>query len=146
MGNRFAGLAGYHSLIKGHAIVAGITFLVIVPTAVLIVKFMMGSRPVWAVRTHIWLQIMTVILTTVIIILGFMAVGPDRALSNPHHGIGLAIYVLVLAQAFGGWFVHSRQKGKIRTTLTLKVMVSQDLPELEIHTDQSSFIDGVAER
>ncbi|KAI9893543.1 MAG: hypothetical protein M1814_006339 [Vezdaea aestivalis] len=124
MGNRFAGLAGYKPLILGHAILAGITFLGIVPTAILLARFM-HSRPGWALRLHIWLQIMTVILSTVVIILGFIAVGPKRNLTNPHHGIGLAIYAMILAQALGGWFVYGREKGKARTRRPIKVMMHQ---------------------
>ncbi|KAI9886743.1 MAG: FACT complex subunit [Watsoniomyces obsoletus] len=124
MGNRFASLPQYHNLIRAHGIIAAIVFLGIVPTAILTARFYHG-RPGWSIRVHIWLQILTVLLTTVIFILGWFAVGPNRSLSNPHHSIGLAIYVLVLFQTLGGWFVHGREKGKTRLRLPLKLMIHQ---------------------
>ncbi|KAI9788302.1 MAG: hypothetical protein M1816_006988 [Peltula sp. TS41687] len=124
MGNRFAGLPQYHNLIRGHGTVAAITFLVIVPSAILIARFYQ-RRPAWALRLHIWLQIITVALTTVVFILGWFAVGPNRSLTNPHHGIGLAIYVLILFQAIAGAWVHRREKGKMRTRIPLKLMMHQ---------------------
>lgn len=122
MGNRFAALPGYHNLIRGHGVIAAITFLFIVPAAILIARFY-RRRPYWALRLHIWLQILTVTLSTVVFVLGWFAVGPERSLTNPHHGIGLAIYVLILTQAIGGWWVHGREKGKHRTRVPLKLMV-----------------------
>lgn len=121
MGNRFRELPQYHNLVRGHAVVAAITFLLIVPAAILIMRFHdRGFRS--AVRIHVWLQVLTVLLTTVVFALGWFAVGPNRSLSNPHHGIGLAIYVLVLAQVIGGWWIHSQAR-KRRIHETLKAMV-----------------------
>ena len=76
-----------------------------------------------ALRVHIWLQILSVLLTTAIIALGFSAVGPSRRLSNPHHGIGLAIYVLVLVQFIGGWWMHRMERKKKPDHEPLKVTV-----------------------
>lgn len=122
MGNRFRDLPQYHILIRGHGVVAAVTFLLIVPSAIFIIRFRDRDRR-RGVTLHIWLQILTVLLTTVIFVLGWFAVGPKRSLSNPHHGIGLAIYVLVLAQAIGGWWIHSRERKKGRIYKSLKVMV-----------------------
>lgn len=122
MGNRFRDLTQYHLLIRGHGVVAALNFLLIVPSAIMIARFYVRS-PRWALRLHIWLQILTVALTTVVFVLGWFAVGPERSLTNPHHGIGLAIYVLVLTQAIGGWWVHGREKGKRRMFNPLKLMV-----------------------
>src|SRR5437762_14264203 len=108
MGNRFFTLNGYHSLVKAHGILAAITFLAIVPAAIILARFLGRSRPS-ALRMHMWLQITTLILTTVVFILGNFAVGPARALTNPHHGIGVAIYVLIIVQAFGGAMVRRRE-------------------------------------
>ncbi|OCL15433.1 hypothetical protein AOQ84DRAFT_329403 [Glonium stellatum] len=124
MGNRFRDMAGYHSIIKGHGIVAAITFLFIVPTAIFFARFYHRSGRL-ALRLHIWLQILTVALSTVIFVLGWMAVGPKRALTNPHHGIGLAIYIAILIQACGGWFVHLMEKGRERYRAPLKLILHQ---------------------
>lgn len=121
MGNRFAELPQYHILIRGHGVIAAITFLFIVPSAILIKRF--GPNLRLSVRVHIWLQILTVLLTTVVFALGWFAVGPSRSLTNPHHGIGLAIYVMVLAQFIGGWWVHSRQKKHRSLSEPIKAMV-----------------------
>lgn len=123
MGNRFLMLEQYHTLIRGHGAIAALTFLCIVPSAIMIARFHDRS-PRWALRLHIWLQILTVALTTVVFVLGYFAVGPERSWTNPHHGIGLAIFVLVLTQAVGGWWVHSREKGRRRLYIPLKLMVS----------------------
>jgi hypothetical protein len=111
MGNRFRDLPGYYSLVLGHAILAVIVFLFIVPAAILIAKFYSRS-PRLALRLHINLQIMTVLLSTVLFILGFMAVGERRSLTNPHHGIGVALYVLIMVQFLGGAWIHSRERRK----------------------------------
>lgn len=121
MGNRFRELPQYHSIVRGHAVVAAITFLLIVPSAILILRFYDRDHR-RAVRIHVWLQILTVLLTTVVFALGWLAVGPNRSLSNPHHGIGLAIYVLVLAQVIGGWWIHSKAR-KRRIHETMKAMI-----------------------
>ncbi|MCJ1391196.1 hypothetical protein MMC18_004058 [Xylographa bjoerkii] len=112
MGNRFREIPQYYTLILAHGILAAITFLFIVPSAILVVRFYKYRNPYMHVRIHVWLQIMTVLLTTVIFILGFFAVGPERSLTNPHHGIGVAIFVLVLLQFIGGWWVNAREKRK----------------------------------
>ncbi|KAK1756195.1 hypothetical protein QBC47DRAFT_321298 [Echria macrotheca] len=106
MANRFATLTQYHSLILGHGVLAAITFLFIIPIAVLLVRFY-GRHPGTAIRYHAYLQILAVGFTTIIFILGFIAVGPPRNLTNPHHGIGVAIYVLILLQAVGGRIVRN---------------------------------------
>jgi Eukaryotic cytochrome b561 len=117
-------MTGYHSLVRAHGILAAITFLGLAPAAIMLARFH-GRSPFWALRLHIWLQILTLILTTVLFILGFFAVGPERSLSNPHHGIGVAIYVLIIVQVFGGWRVHKKEKGKRRLHIPLKLMLHQ---------------------
>ncbi|KAF2837894.1 hypothetical protein M501DRAFT_986091 [Patellaria atrata CBS 101060] len=124
MGNRFRNLNGYHSIVKGHGIAAAITFLFVIPTAIFMARFY-HRNPRMALRMHIWLQIVTVGLVTATFILGFVAVGPSRALTNPHHGIGLAIYVLVLVQAIGGGLIHHVEKKKERFKIPLKLMLHQ---------------------
>ncbi|KAI9671061.1 MAG: hypothetical protein M1831_005146 [Alyxoria varia] len=124
MGNRFRDLPGYHNIIVAHGVIAAITFIGIVPAAILTASFY-HRNPYLALRIHIGLQVFTVFLTTVIFVLGYFAVGPERSLTNPHHGIGLTIYLLVLVQAFGGWLVKRMERGKIRYYLPLKIMLHQ---------------------
>ncbi|KAI1809192.1 hypothetical protein GGS20DRAFT_338376 [Poronia punctata] len=115
MGNRFSTVSQYHSLVTGHAILAAITFLFIIPVAVMYVRFLRDHRK--GVRIHSYLQIVTVGLSTIVFILGFFAVGPSRNLSNPHHGIGVAIYVMILVQAIGGSLVRNIGKKSLRLML-----------------------------
>ncbi|KAL2137168.1 hypothetical protein VTI74DRAFT_7715 [Chaetomium olivicolor] len=105
MGNRFSTVPEYHQLILGHGVLAAITFLFIIPIAVLLARYY-THQPGSAVRYHAYLQVLAVGLSTVVFVLGFFAVGPPRNLTNPHHGIGVAIYVLILLQAFGGRLVR----------------------------------------
>lgn len=123
MGNRFFTMEGYHALIRAHGVIAAITFLGAVPTAIFLMRFY-GRNPRLALRMHIWLQILTLLLTTVVFILGFMAVGPNRNLSNPHHGIGVAIYVLIWVQVLGGCFAH-RNKKRTAPHRPLRIMLHQ---------------------
>lgn len=125
MGNRFHDMPQYRSLIRAHGVIAAIVFLLIVPAAIMVNRFHRGQFR-RAIRTHIWLQVLTVLLTTVVFVLPFFAVGPERSLTNPHHGIGLAIYVLVLVQFIGGWWLHRSEKGKQRLYIPIKAMVSVD--------------------
>ncbi|KAH8815967.1 hypothetical protein F5884DRAFT_204199 [Xylogone sp. PMI_703] len=124
MGNRFASMPQYHSLIKGHGIVAAITFLFFVPFAIFFARFP-SRRPGRSMRFHIYFQVMTLLLSTVVFILGFQAVGPKRALTNPHHGIGVAIYVMILVQALYGSWVYGREKGRSRMRQPLKIVLHQ---------------------
>ncbi|TVY42502.1 Cytochrome b561 domain-containing protein [Lachnellula subtilissima] len=124
MGNRFKEMPQYYGLILAHGVIAVIAFLFIVPAAILTARFY-GRSPGWALKWHIYLQVMTVLLSTVVFILGSFAVGSRRSYTNPHHGIGLAIYVLILVQAIGGWWVHSREKGKTRRKLPVKLFLHQ---------------------
>lgn len=122
MGNRFAGDENYHKIILGHGVLAAMVFLFIVPAAIFIPRFY-WRNPLYAMKFHIWLQIMTVLLSTVILVLGWFAVGPNRSLSNPHHGIGIAIYVLILFQAMYGWLVRKVEKGRQIPKISIKLMV-----------------------
>lgn len=123
MGNRFRDMPGYKSTIRGHGIVAAIVFLLVVPAAIMIAKFF-DRNPRLALRLHIWLQVITVFLVTAAFALGWLAVGPARSLTNPHHGIGLAIYVMVLVQVIWGSLIHRTEKGRDRLRIPLKLFVS----------------------
>ncbi|KAH9868330.1 hypothetical protein J1614_007402 [Plenodomus biglobosus] len=124
MGNRFRNMVGYKAMITAHGILAAITFLFVIPGAILMARFY-HRNPRTALRFHIWLQILAVLLSTAAIVLGFQAVGRERSLSNPHHGIGVALYTLVMAQAFGGSIIHKLEKGKERFKIPLKLMIHQ---------------------
>lgn len=122
MGNRFRNMAGYSTIIIGHGTVAAITFLFILPAAIFMARFY-HRNPRMALRIHIWLQIMVVLLSTAVFVLGFQAVGSKRSLTNPHHGIGVALYAMILVQAFAGCIIHRSEKGKERFKVPLKLMV-----------------------
>ena len=122
MGNRFSTMQGYHSLIRAHGVIAAIVFLFLVPFAIMFNRFY-GREPWFALKVHIWCQILTLLLTTVVFILGNIAVGPSRALTNPHHGVGLAIYVLVLFQFISGWYTHKREKNRKKSYAPVKAVV-----------------------
>ncbi|KAJ5934110.1 hypothetical protein N7466_003657 [Penicillium verhagenii] len=123
MGNRFKDMTGYHSMIVAHGVIAAIVFLGLVPMASLIIRYYSRWNPYWAFKLHAWFQVLTLLLTTVIFVLGWFAVGPERSLTNPHHGIGLAIYVLVIFQALWGWFVHKVERNKMRHRVPLKLVL-----------------------
>ncbi|RMZ90342.1 hypothetical protein DV736_g2436, partial [Chaetothyriales sp. CBS 134916] len=122
MGNRFFTMNGYQSLVKAHGILAAITFLGAVPLSIFIIRFY-GRRKTLASKLHVWLNILALLLTTVVFILGFIAVGPRRSLTNPHHGIGIAIYVLLWAQALQGCIFHRKDMHIRRFSRPLKVLV-----------------------
>jgi hypothetical protein len=124
MGNRFKDMAGYHSIIIAHGVIATIVFLGIVPTSIFIIRYYSRWNPYWAFKLHVWCQVLTLLLTTVVFVLGWFAVGPERSLTNPHHGIGLAIYVLVIFQVLWGWFLHKKESKRQRLHVPLKLVVS----------------------
>lgn len=122
MGNRFRDLPQYQTLIIGHGVLAAITFIAIVPTAIFVAKYGHWNRRA-SYKLHVYLQILTVFLTTVVLVLGWFAVGPERSLTNPHHGIGVAIYVLVLFQFMYGYIMSrvERKRKVMPTKIPLKV-------------------------
>ncbi|KAI0180846.1 hypothetical protein GGR52DRAFT_521876 [Hypoxylon sp. FL1284] len=114
MGNRFSTLSQYHQLVLGHGILAVITFLFVVPAAVMYARF----RPYGSsIHLHYYLNIFAVLLSTVVFVLGWFAVGPSRSLTNPHHGIGVAIYTMILVQTVGGRLVKNIRKKSFRLML-----------------------------
>lgn len=109
MGNRFRGLTEYHKLILGHGVLAAITFLFLLPLAIWSAKYWRtGGRR--AVKLHVYLQILVITLSTVILVLGWFAVGPERSLTNPHHDIGVAIYAALWFQFLYGWIMGRMEK------------------------------------
>lgn len=124
MGARFAALPGYYNLVVAHGVLAAITFLFIVPFAIMINRFYSQS-PYWKLRLHIWAQVLTVFLTTVIFTLGWFQVGPRRSLTNPHHSIGLALYVLILVQFIGGYLNYKATRRRKYTQRPLRIVLHQ---------------------
>jgi len=122
MGARFADLPGYYNLVLAHGILAAITFLFLVPFAIMINRFYASNRFL-AIRLHIWANILTVFLTTVVFILGCFQVGPQRSFTNPHHGIGLALFIAVLVQFVLGYLNHQRARGKKYTHPPVRVIL-----------------------
>ncbi|OOQ85890.1 hypothetical protein PEBR_23002 [Penicillium brasilianum] len=123
MGNRFKDMAGYHSIIIAHGVIATIVFLGLVPISTLIIRYYSRWNPFWAFKLHAWCQILTLLLSTVVFVLGWFAVGPKRSLTNPHHGIGLAIYVMVIFQVLWGWFMHKKESKRVRHHVPLKLVI-----------------------
>ncbi|KAI9055177.1 hypothetical protein LZ554_000141 [Drepanopeziza brunnea f. sp. 'monogermtubi'] len=124
MGNRFATMPGYRGLIRAHGVIAVIAFLILLPWAILMAQFYTRS-PFWALRMHVYLQILVVGLATVVFVTGFNAVGLNRSLTNPHHGIGVAIYTMILVQAIGGFWIHKREKRRSPAKLPVKLVLHQ---------------------
>lgn len=141
MGNRFRNMVGYKAMVTAHGILATAAFLFVVPAAVFMARFY-HRNPRTALRFHIWLQILNVLLSTAAIILAFNVVGRERSLTNPHHGIGVALYALVMLQAFGGSVIHKLEKGKERFKIPLKLMVRNRKPLLLQETDIVRFTNG----
>ncbi|XWW93561.1 hypothetical protein V2A60_001495 [Cordyceps javanica] len=119
MGNRFSTFVGYHGIIMAHAVMAALVFLLIVPFSVMTIRFYDRS-PGRAVHYHGQLQVLASLMLLVIFILGFFAVGPKRNLTNPHHGIGVAIFVLFILQLVGGRLVRHITKSR-----SLRIMIHQ---------------------
>ncbi|KAA8643551.1 uncharacterized protein ATNIH1004_010320 [Aspergillus tanneri] len=123
MGNRFRDMPQYRTLIIAHGVIGTIVFLGIVPLSILIIRYYSRRSPFWAFKLHVWCQVLTLLLTTVVFVLGWFAVGPNRSLTNPHHGIGLAIYVMVIFQVLWGWLVHKIESKRHRYHVPLKLVI-----------------------
>lgn len=117
MGNRFSTVHQYHTIILAHGIMAAMVFLFLVPFSVMIARFY-SREPGYAIRYHARLHVFACLLLLATFILPFFAVGPKRSLSNPHHGIGVAIFVMFMVQLIGGRIVHRITKLRsLRVTL-----------------------------
>lgn len=124
MGNRFASESTYHALVRAHGIIAAFTFLVVMPAAIMVVRFYTRT-PGFGLKFHVYLQIITLLLATALFIIGFLQVGPKRDLTNPHHVIGLTIYAGILFQATLGRWLHHREKKKPFLKMPLKLYLHQ---------------------
>ncbi|UZP41459.1 hypothetical protein NXS19_009275 [Fusarium pseudograminearum] len=119
MGNRFSTLTQYHGLVLAHGLLGVIVFLFLIPFSVMTARFY-SRRPGWAIKYHAQLNVFSVLLLVPVFILGYFAVGPERSLTNPHHGIGVAIFTLFLVQVLGGWIVRRITKAR-----SLRIMIHQ---------------------
>ncbi|OAQ87289.1 cytochrome b561/ferric reductase transmembrane [Purpureocillium lilacinum] len=119
MANRFRTLDQYHRIVLAHGIMAAIVFLLLVPVSVMMARFY-SSRPGYAIAYHAQIHVFAGLMVLVVFILGFFAVGPERNLTNPHHGIGVAIFVMFILQLVGGRLV--RHITKLRS---LRIMIHQ---------------------
>ncbi|KKA29722.1 hypothetical protein TD95_003816 [Thielaviopsis punctulata] len=108
MGNRFSTWPQYHRLIVAHAVLAAIVFLVLVPFAVFAPRFMRSASR--ALKWHTQMLILGGLLFTASFMLGFFAVGPKRNLTNPHHGIGVAVYVIYVCYVVADQIVNRIKK------------------------------------
>lgn len=119
MANRFSTLTQYRTIILAHGVLAALVFLLLVPTSVFTARFYSG-RPGYAVKYHAQIHIFAGLLLLVVFILGNFAVGQKRSLTNPHHGIGVAIFVLFILQIIGGRIIRN-----IRKLRSLRVTIHQ---------------------
>lgn len=119
MGNRFSTLTQYHKIILAHAIMGVMVFLFLIPFSVMTARFY-SRRPGWAIKYHAQMNILAGILLLAVFILGFFAVGQERSLTNPHHGIGVAIFVLFVVQIVGGRLIR-----KITKIRSLRITIHQ---------------------
>ncbi|KAL0930986.1 uncharacterized protein CTRU02_213721 [Colletotrichum truncatum] len=113
MGNRFSTVAQYHTLILAHGVMAALVFLLIVPVSVLTARFY-TKKPGYAIPYHAQLQILGALLLVAVFTLGWFAVGPERSWTNPHHVIGLAIFIMFLLQIIGGRLVRNIKGRSLR--------------------------------
>ncbi|KHO00649.1 Cytochrome b561/ferric reductase transmembrane [Metarhizium album ARSEF 1941] len=117
MGNRFATLPQYHRIVLAHGVMGALIFLLLVPVSVMLARFY-SREPGYAVVYHAQLHVFSGLMLLAVFILGFFAVGPERNLTNPHHGIGVAIFVLFLLQLVGGRLVrHITKFRSLRITM-----------------------------
>lgn len=101
-----------------------LAFLVFVPFAVYQARFKAYKNPRKAIRSHIFAQVGTILSATVGFVVAYYAVGKNRSWTNPHHIIGLTIYVAIMVQALLGIIVHQRGKYTVTPHIPLRTMVS----------------------
>ncbi|KAK4140667.1 uncharacterized protein C8A04DRAFT_14724, partial [Dichotomopilus funicola] len=114
MGNRFASQERYKQLIQAHGALAAVAFLFLVPIAVMMGQFRRGRNygPRGRRQQRARLDLASVIVATATFVLCFEAVGRRRMLTNPHHIIGVALYVMLLVRfVLGACWVRPRTEG-----------------------------------
>ncbi|KEY70034.1 hypothetical protein S7711_04049 [Stachybotrys chartarum IBT 7711] len=119
MGNRFSTFTEYHRLIIAHGVLAAMAFLFLLPFSIMTARFY-TTRPGMSIKYHAQLNIFAGLLVLAVFILGFFAVGPERHLTNPHHGIGVTIFVMLVLQLVGGRLIRHITKDR-----SLRIMIHQ---------------------
>lgn len=109
MGSRFSTVTQYHQIVLAHGIMAAFIFLLFVPFSVFCMRFDHG-RSGFGRRWHARANVFAGLMLLATFILGYFAVGPERSLSNPHHGLGVAIFLLFILQLVGGSLVRNIKK------------------------------------
>ncbi|KAL1895560.1 hypothetical protein Cpir12675_003199 [Ceratocystis pirilliformis] len=105
MANRFSTWSEYRRLVVAHAVLAAIVFLFIVPFAIFGTRFFRSASR--GRKWHNQLLIFGSLLLLASFMLGFFAVGPKRSLTNPHHGIGVALFVMYACYILGDRLVEN---------------------------------------
>ncbi|KAL7274245.1 hypothetical protein RUND412_002858 [Rhizina undulata] len=125
MGARHAGDRRYHVLIVVHAVFAALACLLFIPIAIFCARFFMaGPKHQRAVYGHVGLHIASIIALTIAFITGWFAVGAADWGKNPHHLIGLTLYIAIILQALLGAFVRYRNMQEIfRKRIALHTMI-----------------------
>jgi len=117
----------YKRLIDVHATFASFTFLLLVPCAIIIARYLKNRNGFGNGRwlyVHMGGNILAVIFLLVVFLTGYYAVGKGNVFDNPHHRIGLTIIAAVWLQATLGLlnaFVFS--KPHIRTPIQNKLHI-----------------------
>ncbi|KAL5612586.1 hypothetical protein BROUX41_004319 [Berkeleyomyces rouxiae] len=108
MANRFSTWSEYRRLVVAHAVLAAIVFLFLVPFAIYGTRFFRSASR--GKKWHNQLLIFGSLLLLASFMLGFFAVGPERNLTNPHHGIGVALFVMYVCYVVGDRLVENIRK------------------------------------
>jgi len=105
-------ISTYHDkLIIAHAVFASLAALFVVPSAILMARYLRGS-PSWY-RLHSGLNLVTAIFIIIVFALGTRAVGSGGHGSqfsgtgaDTHHQLGLAVFLIVMVQTILGLAAH----------------------------------------
>ncbi|KAK6503539.1 hypothetical protein TWF481_008553 [Arthrobotrys musiformis] len=122
-GARHRGDTNYYKLIVVHAVFMCLAMLLFLPFAIFQARFRAYRNPRRAIRSHIVSNCLTLLFLSIGFACGVSATGKERAWTNPHHIIGLTIYVAVWVQVLLGAIVHHRGKFKVTPHLPLRTML-----------------------
>ncbi|KAK1139958.1 hypothetical protein N8T08_011035 [Aspergillus melleus] len=94
MGNRFREMPQYRTLIIAHGVIATIVFLGLVPMSILTIRYFSRWSPFWAFKLHVWCQVLTLLLSTVVFVLGLTLWGSPKSLFILY---SIAVFALLVA-------------------------------------------------